>query len=197
MQPVERVTVACDCQHCVRLCSVHPGWFAPREAIAAMEAGKAMSMMLDFRYKEKGRDYDVPVLSPAVHDRNGNDRGGRLAPQIWERVEPAHQVDPEKANVIELMIGTLHIMSSSIKEGGMITGVCVNLVDGKCALHDSGFKPIECRTGYGCGKGEAVSRLDIAKMWDTEDGIKAVAMWRQITGCEDVPFMHVPKGEDQ
>lgn len=194
MPRAKSVTVACNCPKCVHLCNVHPGWMYPSEAKKIIDSGMHDRLMLDFRYKEAGRDYDIPVLSPAVYDRKGNYRGGRLAPQIWERVKPEDQIDPKTSNMIELVIGMLGILKAQMEEEGFITGTCTFLLaDNKCDLHGRGLKPIECRTGYGCGKGTAVSRIDIAKTWDTPEGREIVALWRKLTGCDAMPFTFTAK----
>jgi Fe-S-cluster containining protein len=52
--------------------------------------------------------------------------------------------------------------------------------DGLCEIHDSGFKPIECRTGFGCSPGSDYPELEtMHEMWVSEEGQNAVKIWRK------------------
>lgn len=196
-KPDDRSLVACACDQCKRLCTRFPGWMYPAEAMLAMDAGHARELMLDYRIKEGERRYDVPVLCPAVIDRKGRNRGGWLCPDMWERLPVEDQIDPRKG-VGSMIFSTLAIMMAQMK-GDIINGTCVLLTaDGACRIHDTGFKPVECRTGFGCDEKQGahyVERVDIAKTWDTQEGNYAVERWRHITGCFGVPFLHVNKGD--
>lgn len=60
-------------------------------------------------------------------------------------------------------------------------GVCNFLTkDGLCEIHNSGFKPIECRTGFGCSPGADYPELEtMHEMWASEEGHNAVETWRK------------------
>lgn len=64
-------------------------------------------------------------------------------------------------------------------------GICTFLkADGLCEIHNSGFKPIECRTGYGC-KGatpDYPELIEMLSMWDSDEGKAAVMLWRMTMG---------------
>jgi hypothetical protein len=59
-------------------------------------------------------------------------------------------------------------------------GWCTFLTEDRlCEIHDSGFKPIECRTGFGCRMDhpDMPSVEDMHDMWNTSEGADAVAAW--------------------
>ncbi len=61
------------------------------------------------------------------------------------------------------------------------TGACTFLTaDGLCEIHTSGFKPIECRTGFGCKGGgpDYPSLHEEHTMWKSEEGKAVVELWR-------------------
>ena len=62
------------------------------------------------------------------------------------------------------------------------TGRCTMLTDdGRCALHDTGAKPLEGRMAI-CGDVDEPRDWhgDIAKMWDSDDGRAVVALWNNV-----------------
>jgi Fe-S-cluster containining protein len=124
----------------VTACQNVPGWFLPREAKLAIEAGHAQSMMLDKWYEDSHERW-VWVLAPASINN-----GGRTAPaRFW----------------------FLH-------EGE----ICVFLKNERCAIHDSGFKPVECRK-YSCTTNSGIERRVIKRFWNTEFGKAVVNQWRE------------------
>lgn len=57
-----------------------------------------------------------------------------------------------------------------------LSGTCVFLKDEKCSIHDTGFKPQQCKTTFICSsKGE--DKLDIVKHWVTPEALKLVRRW--------------------
>lgn len=59
-------------------------------------------------------------------------------------------------------------------------GRCTFLTgDGRCEIHDSGFKPIECRTAFGCSKKQtAPSISEMHRLWKTPPAAIARALWQ-------------------
>lgn len=147
---------SCTCSKCARACEHNPGWMTPDEALAAVEAGHAVRLMLDWLEPsdEVGNEDRIPILCPASEGYEGED-----APEM-----------PEEDFI------TL-IFSPWFK------GRCTFLTpDSKCEIHDSGFKPLECREALSCNPSkEAAMNLHaqvIPRMWDTDEGRRAVSAWR-------------------
>lgn len=64
-------------------------------------------------------------------------------------------------------------------------GRCVLLTrEGKCEIHDSGFKPIQCRTALGCQRNVGQINYETARLWDNDEGRAAVAEWMRAVGRE-------------
>lgn len=79
---------------------------------------------------------------------------------------------------------------SPLFHGGL--GRCVFLTkdDQRCELHNSGYKPWECRNAHHANTsrdGRGV-REAIAALWDTDHGRGVVERWRELTGCPDMPL---------
>lgn len=64
-------------------------------------------------------------------------------------------------------------------QGSWGKGRCTFLKDGLCELHDSGYKPMQCRESY-CCKSEGPSNLEMSEMWDTPYGRQMVARWKDL-----------------
>ena len=62
-------------------------------------------------------------------------------------------------------------------------GRCTFYRKGKCTIHETCFKPIECRTGFACDKNdpEMPTLRDIFKMWSEDQPVaqKARSMWKE------------------
>jgi hypothetical protein len=59
-------------------------------------------------------------------------------------------------------------------------GVCTFLEKNKCAIHDSGFKPLQCREALACDDEQnekCPDNYEMAKLWDTEEGRETVKLW--------------------
>jgi Fe-S-cluster containining protein len=56
-------------------------------------------------------------------------------------------------------------------------GQCTFLKEGLCEIHDSGFKPIQCRM-MDCSVPKATpNNYDVARMWNTSEGEEALRIW--------------------
>lgn len=146
--------VSCECAECVANCKRYPGWFTPDEAKRAIDAGYANRLMRDYWEGEKTPIY---VLAPAVVGCEGGD------------------IQPDDA-----WIGAQRGLMAWVL-GEVYPGRCTFLADDKCAIHDSGFKPIQCRTAF-CQDTENKlwkSKLDVADLWNTEEGHAVLALWEE------------------
>lgn len=63
-------------------------------------------------------------------------------------------------------------------------GACTFLKrGGHCEIHESGFKPIECRTGFGCKPGPDYPSIDrMHAMWESDAGQACLEKWRTVRG---------------
>ncbi len=148
-------TSECKCEACVGACENNPGWMSPGEAVAAMNAGLAKKLMLDWLdpSSEVGNQGRLPVLAPASL---GNE--GKLAPEM------------EGMNWLFSMVE-------------WTKGRCTFLSkEGLCEIHESGFKPVQCRSLTHDGM---MNNYDAAKLWLSSEGTEAVLRWREETGCDE------------
>ena len=58
-------------------------------------------------------------------------------------------------------------------------GVCTFFVDGKCKIHDSGFKPLECCRAMACEESYMDRERGIVKLWDTPKGKKILKRFKE------------------
>lgn len=120
----------CTCDKCISACKHYPGWMTVEEAKAAIAAGFADRLMLDYW----AADENVYVLCPTIQGVEGN-----VAP-FW----------PD--------------------------GTCTFLANDRCSIHESGFKPMQCRTTMVCNDSGA-DKQDFLQYWDTDEGRKLIADW--------------------
>ncbi len=151
----------CACEKCVHACR-RPCWPTPAEAKALIDAGHGDKLMADYWHgstkteKPVPGDPDVFILSPANPGYEG-----QLAPAF---------------SIFDLLL--------SVTGGGHELGSgCVFHVNGLCALHDAGLKPIEGRLALLCapaqdGEGGDSMHHEIAKLWETDEGRAVVAEWK-------------------
>lgn len=149
-EPVRPLRV-CDCEQCVRLCRCNPGWFTPAEAIQAMKAGLGHRLMRDW-------------LEPS-HKLGNSERLYVLAPAS---LGCEGKEAPELDNYFALLLGFAK------------KGRCTFLENDLCSIHDSGFKPKQCRECLGCQKNNGPDNYEMARHWDTEEGKQALEMWAEI-----------------
>jgi Fe-S-cluster containining protein len=67
-------------------------------------------------------------------------------------------------------------------------GQCTFLKAGKCEIHDSGFKPLECRTAHHDREDEELpldERASIAAAWMTDRGRQIVAEWKTLVNIDE------------
>lgn len=146
---------ACSCRDCTSGCLRAPGWFTPEEANKAMDAGRAPQMMLDWMTKEN---------RPPRFVKNNT---YILAPAV---LGCEGHLAPE-CDGLDALLGLWR------------KGRCVWLSgDMKCEIHDSGYKPLQCRSATHNDE-EFVDNYQMAVIWDTNEGKATVARWRKLTGC--------------
>lgn len=148
---------SCTCDMCVGARERNPGWFTPEEAMQAIKAGYARRMMRDWYVPDEhvASEHDkIYVLAPASQGFGGTD-----APEI-----------PEGLNLVAAMF--------------WCKGRCTFLNKGLCEIHDSGFKPLQCRDAFCCDEGtrkydrsDRDSNVSVAKLWNTEEGRAIVRAW--------------------
>ena len=148
----------CSCKMCVSLCHRAPGWFAPDEAREAIKAGLAGRLMLDYWIKVPD---DVYVLAPA-----------------------AKGCEKDRAPNTEELFGGMSFVESMFANPKK--GTCTFLRDGRCDIHASGMKPLQCRSAMGC-KGTGLDNTDMGKLWDNPEAQALVFEWMALVGLsEDV-----------
>lgn len=149
---------SCQCEDCVNCCKTNPGWMTPVEAMAAMDAGLANRLMRDWLATTEDVE-GVEVLAPASVGCEGED-----APDF---------------NIFDMFL-------IAVFDAPFYKGRCNFLTeDNKCEIHDSGFKPIQCRTSLGCSdeRGEW-SNYKTADLWRTEEGAAAIKRWEELNTRE-------------
>lgn len=63
--------------------------------------------------------------------------------------------------------------------GIMPGGRCTFLKDDLCEIHNSGYKPLECRVAC-CKKRDSRLHLKVAKTWNNEEGRAVVEEWKKL-----------------
>lgn len=136
----------CSCEKCVAACRHMPGWMTVTEAKAAIAAGKSHQLMIDWWC---GKDANIYVLCPAAIGR-----GGRRAALTSE--------------LFPTFIASL--FDSSAPQS------CILLKGGKCEIHDSGFKPKQCRESMGC-TGKGPHKREFIDEWGSSEGKDLIVFW--------------------
>jgi hypothetical protein len=142
----------CTCTHCVSACKRVPGIPTPLEALRAIRAGLADDLMMVYRERDK--------------------RGWKWGRHEWPILMPVSE-PPEYARAEVAK----HYRNEWFKAGGR----CVFLnVDERCEIHDSGFKPAECRASMLCENNRDKRHENIAALWDTTVGRLVIGIWSNI-----------------
>jgi hypothetical protein len=136
----------------------NPGWFTPEEARIAVAAGYAGRMMLDWLEPDPavGNAERIWVLAPASEGH-----GGDKAPEL-----------PDFQSFF------------AAAASSWCKGRCVMLIDRRCSIHESGFKPLQCHLMNGCDEAhlntptDPASNYSVARLWDTALGREVVREWR-------------------
>jgi hypothetical protein len=120
--------------------------------------GLLISLMCDWLdpCSKVGNEKRIFVLSPA-----SDDRGGDIAPE-WEE---------------------MHGYTGSFLDGLMgeiYKGRCIFFENERCSIHDSGFKPRQCRENFGHDGHLNVDNYEMARLWDSDQGRTVVSRWRAV-----------------
>ena len=146
---------SCRCNKCVSLCHKMPGWPTPTEARAMIHAGLAGKLMRDWFEPddELGNEERIYVLCPAIEDCGGQD-----APEM----------------------DFSHWLMSFTNTISM--GCCVFLGDDNlCQIHKTKYKPVQCRSAFGCEKDDSamLRKPALAKMWRSKVGQTVLREWQE------------------
>ncbi len=144
---------SCTCPLCVSACYRVPGLFTPLEALRAVRDGFADDMMV--RWDSEDGPYS-------------NRR------QQWQSLMP-------RSFPVEYSVGPSPARNSRI-DPFYCAGRCVFLnAANRCDIHDSGFKPLECRQALICddNSARAPAGMSIRAMWNTSVGRHVVAIWKR------------------
>jgi Fe-S-cluster containining protein len=155
---------SCACPKCVDLCRKNPGWFTPDEARQAIAAGLADKLMCDWLEPSTkvGNTDRIYLLAPAA-----DDRGAGMAPE-WDEMHGGG------GGIFSMMMGP-----------PPYKGRCVFLQENdRCAIHDSGFKPRQCREALACSD-VMLDNYKMARLWNNEDARAIVAAWRKQVDCPE------------
>ena len=144
----------CKCPVCIGCCQRNPGWFTPDEARAAIAAGLAGKLMRDW-------------LEPCATVGN-EERIYLLAPA---------SVGCEGKDAPEFSFVQMFSMSAH-------KGPCVLLKDGLCSIHDSGYKPIQCRLSFACDDAHSKAagypdNYAVARIWQSKEGRAVLRAWKR------------------
>lgn len=152
MTVTDKTMPVCSCAKCVELCKSAPGWFTPEEAMRAIKAGYGERLMRDW-------------LEPCPEVGN-EERIMVLCPAVV-----GHEATdaPEISCWVEALLGIWK------------KGTCCFLEDGLCSLHDTDYKPRQCREALGCKPDETdyTDNYEIARLWQSAAGAKAISAWEQ------------------
>ncbi len=150
----------CTCDRCVSACKSYPGWFTPAEASRAIKAGHARKIMRDWLEPsgELGNDDKIYVLAGASNGCEGAD-----APDF---------ADMSMVDILTALFGGKK----------PIKGPCAFLKDKRCTIHDSGFKPKQCRETFGCNPNSGPDNFVMARLWNTKNGRAVIAEWQKAVG---------------
>lgn len=148
---------SCVCKECIDCCHNNPGWMTPDEATKAIKAGLSNKLM---------RDWSEP--RDAILDQKENvyllcpaskGCGGKDAPETPNNV---------------------YLLSDWSK------GTCELLKRNRCTIHNSGFKPAECREALPCRQPDDADdaktrqlRYDLVVQWNTPKGKNVLKLWEQ------------------
>ena len=82
--------------------------------------------------------------------------------------------------------------------GDVIKGQCTFLKDGLCELHETDYKPKQCRESLGCRAPLGPDNYEMARLWDTEEGREALDLWfNTLTDFHQKLGIDLPSIEDE
>jgi hypothetical protein len=138
----------CSCDKCAGACRFAPGLMMAEEAAGLVRRGYGHQLMLEW-WDDDGGPYALKNIKFLRTVEGRPRRFYFLCPAIQGR-EGASAPDTYNNHVAFRILVT-----------GRGKGACTFFDGGLCTVHDSGFKPAECRYAFGC-------RTDInARAWRT------------------------------
>jgi Fe-S-cluster containining protein len=136
----------------------NPGWFTPEEAERAIEAGYADKMMIDYLVGEP----NIYILAPA-----------------------SKGCEKDRApNTDELFGSGL----SRFVTRGTTKGKCVLNKDGLCFIHDTDFKPLQCRSAMACEGDVGLDNTQMGEMWRNPEAQALVRRWMALVDLGEEVF---------
>lgn len=146
---------SCTCHKCVGACKNRPGWMMPHEAMTAIKAGLAHKLMRDW-------------VEPCEELKNKE--------RIWVLAPASVSYEGKDAPEMDWW---------AVISGNWSMGRCVFLENARCSLHNSGFKPHQCRLSVPCDEknnyndpAHEASNISVGKAWDTAEGKRAMTAWK-------------------
>lgn len=145
-------TGSCTCSHCVSACKHIPGIFHPVEALRAIRSGYADDLMTVWVHDDN-RSYKLRQQWRVIMPITAP-----TADMRRDGFDPRRRLEPWEAN-----------------------GRCIFLnVDDRCEIHDSGFKPVECRHALLCAPDDADKQHDRAlAAWASPVGRFVLDLWKR------------------
>lgn len=143
----------CTCAACISACKRTPGIPTPIEALKAIRAGHADDLMMVTRERDR--------------------RGWKWGRDLWPVLMP---VSTPPSYMTEFRTINRHRRDEQYQAAGR----CVFLnADDRCEIHDSGFKPTECRQALLCSLKKDRVHDDVAASWDSPVGRAVITIWKR------------------
>ena len=141
--------MSCSCAKCAAACRHIPGLFTPLEALRAIRAGHATDLMV---VGYRPREAGRPRLG---RDLRGDDASLPYVVAEGHRPSrPPGQLYGERL---------LYLLER----------------DNRCEIHDSGFKPVECRLSKLCEPKKGMTDEERLDPWRTAVGRAVIQIWRE------------------
>lgn len=160
----------CSCPKCAGACGFAPGLMMAEEAAGLLRLGRGRQLMLEW-WDDDGGPYSLKNFKFLRIVEGRPRRFYFLCPAIQGR-EGAKAPDSYNNNV-----------SFRIAVTRRGKGACTFFSDGLCTVHDSGFKPAECRYSFGCRMDidsrawRAWVHQGVALSWDRREAQSLVDAW--------------------
>lgn len=77
----------------------------------------------------------------------------------------------------------------SMFSGNVAKGKCtLQAGNGLCSIHDSGFKPKQCRAAMACEGDTGLDNTQMGELWKTPEAQLLVRKWMKMVGLSDDAF---------
>lgn len=64
-------------------------------------------------------------------------------------------------------------------------GRCTLQKEGMCTIHNTSFKPLQCRSAMGCKEGHGLDGLQMAKKWDNQKARDLIKKWMALVDLDE------------